>query len=264
MCIAYFAVNRHPDWPLFIAANRDEFHARASRPAAPWPDSPDIIAGRDCVAGGTWLGVTRQGRYAFLTNYRDPSSLLANAPSRGQLVGDYLAGRASALDYVEAVAHHAGAYNGFNLVVGDLRHCYYIGNRAPETLPAELGSGRHVLSNHLLDTPWPKARRLRQAMDDLSLDQLDVSLEPVFALLRDDAQASDDDLPDTGIPLERERLLSSPFIVSPDYGTRCSTIVAIHASGRAFLSEASFDAGGRMTQRHDWPFAITRNQGLSV
>ncbi|HEU0231515.1 MAG TPA: NRDE family protein [Burkholderiaceae bacterium] len=257
MCIAYLALGRHPEWPLFIAANRDEFHARASRPAAPWSDFPNVIAGLDRVAGGTWLGVTRQGRYALLTNYRDPSAFLPNAPSRGQLVGDFLIGHATPLDYAAAVSDCAGIYNGFNLIVGDMNSCFYIGNRAPDASPRSLGPGSHVLSNHLLDTPWPKARRLRQAMDDLALAQLNESIEPVFALLRDGAQADDADLPDTGIPRERERLLSSPFIVSPEYGTRCSTVVAIHASGRAVLSEASYAPDGGMTQRHDWPFEIT-------
>lgn len=256
MCIAYLALSRHPEWPLFIAANRDEFHARTSRPAAPWHDAPDVIAGLDCIAGGTWLGVTRQGRYAFLTNYRDPSSVLACAPSRGQLASDFLTGHTPVRDYAAAVAGRAGAYNGFNLIVGDAANCFYVGNRTRERAPRPLGAGSYVLSNHLLDTPWPKATRLRQAMDDLDLAQLDKSLEPVFTLLRDGAQADDADLPDTGIPRERERLLSSPFIVSPEYGTRCSTIVAIHASGRAFLSEVSFAPDGRVTQRHDWPFVI--------
>ncbi|TAM82309.1 MAG: NRDE family protein [Candidimonas sp.] len=256
MCIAYLAIERDPDWPLFIAANRDEFHARASRPAAPWPDAAHIIAGRDSVAGGTWLGVTRQGRYAFLTNYRDPSSVMPNAPSRGELVGNYLLRNESPASYAAAVSRVASTYNGFNLIIGDAHSCFYVGNRTNHREPRALGRGSHVLSNHLLDTPWPKARRLRRAMDDLDLRQLDTSLAPAFAALRDNARAEDADLPDTGISLERERLLSSPFVISADYGTRCSTIVAIHASGKALLSEISFDRDGNTTQRHDWPFTI--------
>jgi len=256
MCIAYLALGRHPDWPLFIAANRDEFHDRAALAAAPWPDHPDVVAGIDGVAKGTWLGVTRQGRYAFLTNYRDPAAYIADAPSRGQLVGNYLTGQAGPGDYARMVAATGNAYNGFNLVLGDGNACWYVGNRTPDPGPCALGPGNYVLSNHLLDTPWPKATRLRRAMDELPLGQLDRSLEPVFALLRDTTPADDTDLPDTGIPRDRERLLSSPFIVSEDYGTRCSTVVAIHASGRGFLGEISFDRHAGVTQRHDWPFTL--------
>ncbi|MEO6958393.1 MAG: NRDE family protein [Burkholderiaceae bacterium] len=259
MCIVYLAINAHDDWPLFIAANRDEFHNRASLPAAPWPDHPDVIAGVDCQAHGTWLGVTRQGRYAFLTNYRDPGRNIAQAPSRGALVSHFLTGRQPTASYAQSVQGSKDAYNGFNLVVGDLSGACYIGNRTPQTKPQTLRSGeRHVLSNHLLDTPWPKAERLRLALDLFSLERLNDTLTPVFEMLKDSTQAEDTVLPSTGIPLARERLLSSPFVISLDYGTRCSTIVAVHASGRAIFSETSYDFAGDITERHDWPFLIEK------
>ncbi len=256
MCIAYLALRAHPDWPLFIAANRDEFHNRPTLTAAFWPNHPDVIAGIDCLAQGTWLGLTRHGRFALLTNYRDPASLMPHAPSRGKLTSDYLTGQAQPEEYARQVAAAGSLYNGFNLIVGDLGRAFYIGNRTPTPQAQALDSGRYILSNHLLDTCWPKAERLRLALDRFPLEQLEHSLTPVFELLKDHTQAADNCLPSTGIPLERERLLSSPFIVSPTYGTRCSTVIAVHASGRALFSEISYNAAGTATQRHDWPFQI--------
>lgn len=255
MCIAYLALGLHENWPLLIAANRDEFHERPTRAAAPWPDHPDVIAGLDLKGGGTWLGVTRQGRFGLLTNYRD-RQLKAAAPSRGELVSQYLIGDMSASEYVSALCDQAPSYNGFNLIVGDLQQAWYASNRTPALRPQALAGRSHVVSNHLLDTPWPKVERLRQALDDMDADVLSETINPVFSALRDTVTAPDDSLPRTGLSLERERLLSSPFIISPDYGTRCSTVIAVHRSGQAFLSEISHDPAGQPVQRHDWPFRI--------
>ncbi|MYN12071.1 hypothetical protein GSY71_02760 [Pusillimonas sp. TS35] len=256
MCIAYLALGAHARWPLFIAANRDEFHARPCSVAQPWTQRPDIIAGLDLQGGGTWLGVTHAGRYALITNYREPGHALAHAPSRGRLVSDYLEGAQSPLDYARQVHADGTAYNGFNLIVGDRQQACYLSNRAGQAAPVVLPPGRYVLSNHLLDTPWPKARRLRSALDAFALEGLEASLAPAFDALRDATQAEEHALPNTGLTPERERLLSSPFIVSPDYGTRCSTLIALGASGQGLLSELSYDAQGRPVQRHDWPFRL--------
>ena len=255
MCIAYLKLG-DPGWPVFIAANRDEFHARPSRPAAPWRDRPDIIGGLDLQAGGTWLGLRRDGRFALLTNYREPGTHLADAPSRGALVCDFLRGTQGVWEYAETAHTRAGAYNGFNLLVGDLSGTLYIGNRAAQTGPVRVDPGSHILSNHLLDTPWPKARKLRKGLDGLHLADMDQALEDALVLLRDDERASDPDLPRTGVSIEWERLLSSPFIISPDYGTRCSTVIAIKADGQVVLSEVSYDPSGCATERHDWRFRI--------
>lgn len=256
MCIAYLALGSHPDWPLFIAANRDEFHQRPTLAAAPWSNHPDVIAGIDQQAGGTWLGITQKGRFALLTNYREMGSQIADAPSRGDLVSTYLTALTSAADYADMVSKKADHYNGFNLIVGDLHTASYISNRTPVPGTQSLSHGRYVVSNHLLDTPWPKAERLRHMLEQLDMDSLKGSLRPVFEALKDTTSADDSELPSTGLNIERERLLSSAFIISPDYGTRCSTVILVHKSGRALVSEITYDPMGMETQRHDWPFNI--------
>ncbi|MGB6241285.1 MAG: NRDE family protein [Castellaniella sp.] len=252
MCIAYLSLG-HPQWPVLIAANRDEFHARPTRAAGPWPARPDVIAGQDLSAGGTWLGWAADGRFALLTNYREPGlPTPPGAPSRGVLVRDYLLGQTSAADYSRASALRAQDCAGFNLIVGDARQVWYLGNRDPAGTARLLARGRYVLSNHLLDTPWPKAKRLRAALDALPADRWAQAPDAVFALLRDTTQAQGADLPATGLAADQEQLLSSPFIISPDYGTRCSTLIAIRADGATLFSEQNFDAAGQPTERHDW------------
>src|SRR5258706_6908216 len=168
MCLILFAWQAHPDYPLVVAANRDEWRDRPTAPAAWWDDAPDILAGRDLEAGGTWLGVTRAGRFAAITNFRDPSDRKSTAPSRGQLVADFLRGDDAPRDYLAALAAKAARYNGFNLLLADDKSMCYFGSREGEII--DVAPGIHGLSNHLLDEPWPKvkmesrlwARRLRQ------------------------------------------------------------------------------------------------------
>lgn len=254
MCIAYLAIQAHPDWPLFIAANRDEFHDRPTTAAAPWLDYPDLLAGIDNLAHGTWLGITRQGRFALLTNFRDMSHR-PQAASRGDLVAAFLKSATAPADYAAQVAAQGDAYNGFNLIVGDLTQVFYTSNRHDDEGAVGLKAGRYVLSNHLLNTTWPKTQRLRTRLDEFQLDTLTHTLNPVFDILKDQTPANDEALPRTGLSLERERLLSSPFIISPEYGTRCSTVIALHKSGQGFFSEITYDSQGMARERHDWPFA---------
>lgn len=245
MCTLLFAWQVDPARPLIVAANRDEFHARPTAAASIWPrdaeaDAPEIVAGRDLQAGGTWLGVTREGRFAALTNVREP--FLAPPPgarSRGGLVAEFLRGRAAPGEYLAGLA--PDTYAGFNLVVGDRSSLWYLSNR---TGPARaLGPGVYGVSNAALDTPWPKVRRGRENLARLVAAGA-ASPEAVLALLADRAPAPDAELPDTGVGLVMERVLSPLCVVSPGYGTRSSTALTIHRDGVVEFRERSHDAPG--------------------
>jgi uncharacterized protein with NRDE domain len=245
MCLALIAF--HPDHhiPLLIAANRDESHARATLAAHVWSTDPEIYAGRDLVAGGTWMGLTRTGRFALITNFRDPSRVVEDAPSRGALVENFLESNASPDDFLTTLQAQGALYNGFNLVVGDRRNAAYYSNR--QDCVRRLVPGVYAVSNHLLDTPWPKLTRTKAAFERL-LDHGNTpsapDIEELLTILRDREPAPDSDLPHTGISLERERLLSSPFVVSPTYGTRSSTVAWFTDKPGCTLHEVRFDAGG--------------------
>jgi uncharacterized protein with NRDE domain len=243
MCLVLLAWQGHAKYPCVIAANRDEMHSRPTAAAQWWQTRPPILAGRDLSAGGTWLGLTRTGRFAALTNYRDPEHRRANPPSRGALVTSILLSGGTIEDSLERLRAVSANYNGFNVLFSD-------GERLAvfeSVLGAgrELGPGIYGLSNHLLDTPWPKVEtaksRMSKALSDLS------SAAPLLALLRDDKPAPDAELPRTGVSLEWERLLSSAFVRAADYGTRCSTVVRIDESRRACFDEWSWDAAGEQT-----------------
>lgn len=261
MCIAYLAINTHSEWPLVIAANRDEFHARPTRPAALWTDNPSILGGRDLLEGGTWLGVQRQGRFALLTNHRNLHTPETRIKSRGALTTGFLTTSLAPLSYLEKVADNHSDYQGFNLIVGQwladlgkMQVAYY-SNRSSEK-PKLLSDGHYVVSNHLLNTPWPKSQRLLSGFTELVKKVPLDSVDEAFALLRDQEKAPETDLPATGLSLEREHLLSSPFIVSPDYGTRSSTFWAVNKQGRSVFNECTYDNTGTETERHSWPLSF--------
>ena len=240
MCLILFAWEMHPNFPLVLAANRDEFYERPSAPADFWDDAPGLLAGRDLRDGGTWLGITRGGRVAALTNYRDPASVKAGAPSRGGLVSDYLRSRESPEAYLDRIAPDADRFNGFNLLVGDTEEIFCFSNRG---VRERLEPGIYGLSNHLLDTPWPKVAQGKRVLKAL-LQQEEVLLpEALFALLTDRTWPPDDRLPDTGVGLEWERILSPLFIESPAYGTRSSTVLLIDRKGSVTFIERVFDGG---------------------
>lgn len=252
MCLAAFALNAHPRFPLVIAANRDEFFARPAAQMAWWAEQPDILAGRDLSAGGTWFGLTRAGRLALLTNVREPGRQDPAAPSRGALVVDWLKSRDDAADFARQLA---GGYNGFNLVTADLarNRWHWISNRAPALVA--LGDGLHALSNAALDTPWPKTTGLRSALADALAQAVDADdlAERLLAALADPVPAPDAALPDTGVGLARERLLSPRFIRIPDpaqprlalYGTRCSTLLIREADGATRIVERTVSPDGQ-------------------
>lgn len=239
MCVIYFALNVHPDYPLVLLANRDEFYDRPTSPAHSWEDHPNVFAGRDLVAGGTWLGITGSGRIAAVTNYREPG-----APrgwrSRGDLVSEFLKGFASTEDYLAEVTARSNDYSGFNLLVGEIEptRCDlgYFSNRGGGA--RKLESGVYGLSNHLLDTPWPKVVNGKNRLERILAKPFDK--QSLFRLLADEALAPDADLPDTGIGYEKEKALSAIFIKTPVYGTRCSTVVTFPSSLPPGLEERVF------------------------
>ena len=245
MCLILVAWRIHRDYPLVVAANRDEFFARPTAPAAFWKDAPQVLAGRDLEAGGTWMGVTRSGRFAALTNFRDPAQNRSGAPSRGALVADFLAGDETAQAYLERIDGDGRRCNGYNLLVSDGETLWWSSNMGGE--PRPLPAGVYGVSNHLLDTPWPKVgagkTALAQALDGLPAD------EALFRLLQDDGIHPDEHLPQTGIPLDWERLLSAAFVKSPDYGTRGSTVLCVGQDGWASFDEQTWLPGAQRGER---------------
>ena len=240
MCLVLLALNFHPDYRLILAANRDEFFSRPTAPAAFWDDAPDLLAGRDLKNGGTWLGVTRTGRIAAVTNYRDPRHQKQDAPSRGLLVTMFLTGTMSAKEYMAFLGREGAAYNGFNLIFGEPGRLCFFSNR--DSRPRNLEPGVHGLSNHLLDTPWPKVRNGMEAMAHVVAGKEAIPQEELFSILADRTIARDDLLPDTGVGIELERFLSPLFISSPLYGTRSSSIILIDHDSRVLFIERTFNS----------------------
>jgi uncharacterized protein with NRDE domain len=230
---------------LILAANRDEFYDRPTRALAYWQDHPDILAGRDLKGGGTWLGITKTGRMAAITNVRHMPSIKEDAPSRGELVKDFLTGSASPLEYMAQVKSVGDRYNGFNLVVGDTEALYYYSNKGGDI--QHLSPGMYGLSNHLLDTPWPKVQKAKERFQNLLASQPEVNSDEVFDMLHNASRPPDNTLPDTGIGLEWERILSSMFITSDVYGTRSSSVIVWEENGEITFSERTYD--GAMDRR---------------
>ncbi|HRQ57985.1 MAG TPA: NRDE family protein [Azoarcus taiwanensis] len=250
MCLIVLAWQVHPDYRLVVAANRDEFRERPASPAHWWTDAPHILAGRDLEAGGTWMGLTRQGRFAALTNYRDPSGHRPGAPSRGTLVRDCLSGSADTESTLNALAGVSGQYVGFNLFVSDGRT---LGIHESTTgAVRRLEPGIYGLSNHVLNTDWPKLRRARSQFAE-ALKTLPEP-EPMLRLLRDTTPAADHELPSTGVSLEWERLLSPVFVSTADYGTRCSSLITIGHDGNTRFSEWTWNAEGEVESQVEHRF----------
>ena len=242
MCLLVLAWQAHPRYRLVLAANRDEYHDRPAAALDRWPAPDDILAGRDLRAGGTWLGIDRGRRLGVVTNFRDLLRSPPGAASRGGLIPRYLAGTAGPGEYLGALEHEAGEYGGFNLLLADDQSLWYGSNRCSPFARA-LPAGVHGLSNERLDTPWPKLRRVRRGFESWLERGSDAEDGELFALL-DDREPASEDLPDAGLSPEWERALSSPFVLHPSYGTRCSTILAIEPAGGCYLAERRFDARG--------------------
>ncbi len=241
MCLILIALDAHPRYRLVVAANRDEYRDRPAAPAEFRDDAPGVLAGRDLAAGGTWLGLSRTGRFAALTNFRDPEGFRRDAPTRGRLVADFLAGRVPPDEYLEGLARAAAPHNGYTLLAGTPGRLWVYSNRGDG--PRALAPGVHAISNGLPDAPWPKVQRGRDALA-AALAQ-EAPLDGLLALLQDRRRAPDGELPDTGVGLERERWLSSFFIEGGHYGTRCSTALRVARDGRVEFVERSYDAASR-------------------
>jgi uncharacterized protein with NRDE domain len=239
MCLIVVAWRARPGMPLVVAANRDEWRDRPAEPARWWDHVP-ILAGRDLKAGGTWMGVTRGGRFAAVTNFRDPADKRSTALSRGGLVTEYLLSSEGPRAFARGLAGRVRDYNGFNLILGDGDSLVFFGSREGEA--RDIPPGVHGLSNHLLDEPWPKVIRGREAME-AALRDADPA-PTLFAMLSDPQGAPDEMLPNTGIGLAWERRLAAPLITGADYGTRASTVVTFSENGEVSFEERARTATG--------------------
>lgn len=255
MCLILFAHRAVPGHALVLAANRDEFFARPTEPASHWTDAPHVLAGRDREKGGTWMGVTIDGRWAAVTNYRDGTRPETGSRSRGELVARYLLEGSSAASYAVTAASAGAEYHGFNLLVGDAKEVHYVSNRGAP--PQVLEPGIYGLSNHLLDTSWPKVERGKRGMQALLSGHPDDPAQPLLALLADRQPAPDEDLPETGVSRGWEKQLSAPFICAPGYGTRASSVLLIQHSGEATFRERSFGAGAELLGDRRFRFTVS-------
>jgi uncharacterized protein with NRDE domain len=245
MCLILFAWQAHPRYALVLAANRDEFHARPAAAADFWPDVPDLLAGRDLQAGGTWLGVTRGGRFAAVTNYREP--LVPEVPlerSRGELVRNYLAGGDPPETHARAVLDTGSAYRGFSLLLGTRQTLTHVSNRQDGT--QEVSAGCHGLSNHLLDTEWPKVTSGLARLAGLLREER-MEPEALLALLADRSTAPGEMPAAADVDGLRRHLMNHSFIVSPDYGTRSSTVLLVDRAGGTEFVERCFAPDGSAT-----------------
>lgn len=241
MCLINFHFQAHSNYKLIVAANRDEFYKRSTATAHFWEDYPTILAGRDLEQYGTWLGITKNGRFAALTNYRAPDYMLSGKYSRGALVSNYLLGNETPATYIKNIQPDQEHYSGFNLLVGDADQLMYYNNINDSVTDIELGT--HSLSNHFLNTPWPKVVKGKKRLHAYVTEHETIDPEELFTILADDERASDDRLPDTGVGLALERQLSPLFINFEDYGTRCSTVLLISKNNDVIFIERTYHQG---------------------
>ncbi|HEY8508060.1 MAG TPA: NRDE family protein [Steroidobacteraceae bacterium] len=260
MCLLIIGWNVHPRFRLVVAANRDEFHARPAAPLAKWPPPGEILAGRDIQAGGTWLGVDRHRRVGVVTNFRDMQPPRPGARSRGELIPSFLTGSSTPQEFMTALEARASEYSGFNLLLADAQELWYASNRA-QPFARRLPPGVYGLSNHFLDTPWPKLARVRRKFEQW-LQTADGSSDELFAMLNDREPPDPVEPLDASgrLPAELVRAISAPFVLHPEYGTRCSTVVRLGHAGTLDIIEHRFNPAGALngeTEFHlnetEWP-----------
>lgn len=239
MCLISFAYKVHPEYPLILIANRDEFYNRPTREVQFWTEEgfPDILAGKDLKDDGTWLGTHKYGKWAALTNYRNINHLKVNAPSRGNLVLDFLKTDYSAESYLSDIRKNAAQYNDFNLLLFDGVELMHYSNVTDEI--NSITKGIHGLSNALLDTPWSKVKKITNDLEAM-IQKNNLKKEDLFSILQNEDKAKKEDLPSTGLPLDLEVAMSSIFIHTPFYGTRCSSIIFIDKKGIMQFTEQRY------------------------
>jgi uncharacterized protein with NRDE domain len=242
MCLLVLAWRAHPRYRLIVAANRDEFHERPTAPLGKWPEGHGILAGRDLRAGGTWLGLDRARRFGAVTNFRELQRPRRSAPSRGHLVPGFLSAEQAPADYLAGLETDAPGYAGFNLLVADADRLWYASNRL-DRFARQLEPGVYGLSNELLDTPWPKVRRVRRQFEAWLGATSAAPVAELFAMLADREPATDGP-PQPALPSDWEKPLSAPFVVLPTYGTRCSSVLLLEPGGACVMAERRFDATG--------------------
>ena len=252
MCLVVLALGQDPNYPLILAANRDEFHARPSEELHWWDNQPDIVGGRDLQAGGTWLALSRRGRFATVTNFRDAELPVGRHRSRGELVAEFLAGDLAPEDYLDTIDENA--YAGFNLIVGDARSVAYLSNR--EEGRRTLGDGLYGLSNALLDGPWHKVERSKHLLAAL-IERDAVNTSMLMQLMNDRHRAPAAEVDSGRLDFATAHAVTAPFIVMPEYGTRCTTIVLLDRNGRWQITERRFDPDGSSTGETALSFVAT-------
>ncbi len=247
MCLINFHFQKHPNYKLIVAANRDEFYARPTEKAHFWPDAPLLLAGRDLLQKGTWLGITKEGRFAALTNIRDLSLEGKNQKSRGKIVSEFLNSSVSPAAYLGKVSTERQRYAGFNILLGNADQLFHYNNR--EDCITEIAPGTHSLSNDTLNTPWPKVEKGREQLKAYMMDQQKLDPNALFSIMENEEIASDAELPQTGIDIELERCLSASFIKTPDYGTRSTTILLIDRQNQVTFIERTHENGVFKTEQ---------------
>ncbi|MHB8075753.1 NRDE family protein [Desulfosporosinus fructosivorans] len=255
MCLLFFAYECHPRYRLILAANRDEYYCRQTVAAHFWEDHPWVFAGRDLEMLGTWMGITRSGRFAALTNFRDPLAQIIDPKSRGMLVNNFLCLNESPERYMLEVAKNRTLYNPFNLLVGDLSKLLYFNKQFSKALA--LKPGLYGLSNHFIDTPWPKVQKSKLALANYIENKTFIDPQGLFEILADTELAQDHELPQTGIDQEFERFLSSIYIKGAEYGTRSSTVLLIDRNNHVIFRENSYIPGQEQCVEVDCEFDLT-------
>ncbi|MDZ7719954.1 MAG: NRDE family protein [Balneolaceae bacterium] len=246
MCLLVFSYKQYTDYPFVFAANRDESYSRPTKAAHVWQTTPKILAGKDQKAGGTWLGISENGRFAALTNYRQMDDIKEDTTSRGIIVKDFLLYKGKPREYLAELQRVGDKFNGFNLIAGTFDNLFYMSNRKEGIFKVQ--PGNHALSNAFLNTSWPKTEESSRALEKI-LREGEPDEDKLFKLLMNDQRYPIETLPDTGLPKDKEKAVSSVFIETDKYGTRSSTIVIVDKNNRVQFAEKTYIPGSKKTNK---------------